>query len=204
MFRACFKFGAFPCCDEFNRITAEEYLNFANPITEFIHNPWFITCNPGYAGRTVIPECIHDHLDKISTILPDYVQILENLLMSEGFTLARSLSTKLYYLFQHCRDTLTKANHYDFGMRVYKSTAVWAGQELRKQSDITPDVELAVIKGAIKSHWEPRFETKDVFWFNLILDELFYGVTPLEEKNPGLENAIKEALSEMGLKESPC
>jgi len=80
-FSACSKFGAWGICDEFNRCQLDELEVFANGISSLDGAPWFLTMNPGYAGRTKLPDNIWHQAVKIYTILPDYCQILENMLM---------------------------------------------------------------------------------------------------------------------------
>ena len=52
----------------------------------------FITLNPGYLGRSELPEGLKALFRPITVITPDLVLICENMLMAEGFTEAKPLA----------------------------------------------------------------------------------------------------------------
>ncbi|XP_014779882.1 dynein axonemal heavy chain 10 isoform X2 [Octopus bimaculoides] len=206
--------GAWGCFDEFNRIEAS-VLSVISTQMKTIQNALilklkkfhfegqeisldprvgiFITMNPGYAGRTELPESVKALFRPVVVIVPDLQQICEIMLFSEGFLMAKILAKKMTVLYKLAKEQLSKQYHYDFGLRALKSVLVMAGELKRQSSDLPEDV---VLMRALRDMNLPKFVFEDVPLFLGLIFDLFPSLDCPRVGYPDFNSAVEAVLSE--------
>jgi dynein heavy chain len=155
----------------------------------------FITMNPGYLGRSELPEGLKALFRPITVMVPDLVLICENMLMAEGFTCAKILASKFYGLYSLLRDLLSKQMHYDWGLRAVKSVLVVAGGFKRMEPDL---LEEALLMRALRDFNIPKIVREDEVVFFGLLGDLFPGINPPRQINEKLEELVTLACEKLG------
>ena len=131
---------------------------------------YFITMNPGYAGRTELPENLKVLFRSCAMIRPDLRTIMENMLMSEGFMKARQLSVKFFELYSLSEALLSKQRHYDWGLRAVKSVLRCAGTYKRNSPEMD---EEPVLMRALRDFNTPKIPSWDTPIFLRLIKDLF-------------------------------
>uniref|UniRef100_A0A8C4UNG2 Dynein axonemal heavy chain 10 n=1 Tax=Falco tinnunculus TaxID=100819 RepID=A0A8C4UNG2_FALTI len=208
--------GAWGCFDEFNRIDAS-VLSVISSQIHTIQNALmnqlktfqfegqeitldsrmgiFITMNPGYAGRTELPESVKALFRPVAVVVPDLQQICEIMLFSEGFLMAKILAKKMTVLYKLAKEQLSKQHHYDFGLRALKSVLVMAGELKRGSADLSEEV---VLMRALRDMNLPKLVFEDVPLFLGLISDLFPGLDCHRVRYPDFNDAVEQVLEEGG------
>jgi dynein heavy chain len=156
----------------------------------------FITMNPGYAGRTELPENLKVLFRSCAMIQPDFLPISENMLMSEGFVRARPLSVKFVTLYKLSSELLSKQHHYDWGLRAIKSVLRVAGMLKRSDPGFAED---AILMRALRDFNTPKIPSNDIPIFLRLIADLFPGLDLAPKINEDLHAKATTVCKASGL-----
>ena len=133
---------------------------------------FFITMNPGYAGRTELPDNLKALFRSCAMVVPDLREICQNMLMSEGFSNAKPIAAKFITLYTLSRDLLSKQKHYDWGLRAIKSLLRQAGGLKRLPANKSKN-EFYIIMKALFDFNKAKIVPDDLIIFERLLQDLF-------------------------------
>ncbi|ESS67196.1 hypothetical protein TCDM_04102 [Trypanosoma cruzi Dm28c] len=208
--------GSWGCFDEFNRISIEVLSVVATQVGSILNalkeqkrrfrfmdeeisiirsvGIW-ITMNPGYAGRTELPENIKSLFRPCAMVVPDLKNICEIMLAAEGFGDAKDLALKFVTLYRLNKELLSPQDHYDWGLRAVKSVLYIAGALKRGDPDIP---ERNVLMRALRDTNMAKLSKDDVYVFMGLIRSLFPNLDVPKKDKPDLVAACKEVCQKHG------
>ncbi|XP_062558011.1 dynein axonemal heavy chain 10 isoform X2 [Armigeres subalbatus] len=208
--------GAWGCFDEFNRIDISVLSVISTQLqmirTALVANQKtfmfegyeinldpkvgiFITMNPGYAGRTELPESVKALFRPVTCIMPDLELICLISLFSDGFMKAKTLAKKMTVLYKLAREQLSKQYHYDWGLRSLNAVLRMAGVNKRKSPEIS---ETATLMRTLFDMNFPKFVFDDVPLFMGLMKDLFPGVDYPRVGYPEFTEEVERVLEDDG------
>lgn len=147
--------------------------------------------NPGYAGRTELPESIKALFRPVTCIAPDLELICLISLFSDGFLTAKVLAKKMTVLYKLAREQLSKQSHYDWGLRSLNAVLRMAGAAKRQTPDAAENV---VLMRVLRDMNFPKFVFDDVPLFLGLLKDLFPGIECPRIGYPELAENVEKVL----------
>jgi dynein heavy chain len=159
----------------------------------------FITMNPGYAGRTELPENMKALFRTIAVVVPNRRIIMKVKLAACGFQTNNILSKKFNVLYKLCEEQLSAQTHYDFGLRNILSVLRTCGRTLRESSEKTEEGEMRVLMRVLNDMNSSKLVDEDSVLFVELIKDMFPNMVNSERQHEGLETSIYEAIAKKGL-----
>ncbi|XP_066987022.1 dynein heavy chain, cytoplasmic isoform X2 [Macrobrachium rosenbergii] len=178
----------------------------------------FITMNPGYAGRSNLPDNLKKLFRSLAMTKPDRQLIAEVMLFSQGFRSAEKLASKIVPFFKLCDEQLSNQSHYDFGLRALKSVLISAGNVKRDRiqrikEDLKSRDEESIDEGAIAENLPeqeiliqsvcetmvPKLVAEDIPLLFSLLSDVFPGIEYTRAQMTGLKEEIRKVCKEQFL-----
>uniref|UniRef100_T1JGT9 Dynein heavy chain, cytoplasmic n=1 Tax=Strigamia maritima TaxID=126957 RepID=T1JGT9_STRMM len=227
--------GAWGCFDEFNRLeermlsavsqqiqTIQERLKGQRSKNEDLSvelvgkqvkvNPdmaIFITMNPGYAGRSNLPDNLKKLFRSLAMTKPDRQLIAQVMLFSQGFRTAEKLASKIVPFFKLCDEQLSNQSHYDFGLRALKSVLISAGnvkrdriqkvkEDMKERGETVTDEskiaenlpEQEILIQSVCETMVPKLVAEDIPLLFSLLSDVFPGIAYTRAEMQGLKQEI--------------
>uniref|UniRef100_A0A8C9Q1N6 Cytoplasmic dynein 1 heavy chain 1 n=1 Tax=Spermophilus dauricus TaxID=99837 RepID=A0A8C9Q1N6_SPEDA len=177
----------------------------------------FITMNPGYAGRSNLPDNLKKLFRSLAMTKPDRQLIAQVMLYSQGFRTAEVLANKIVPFFKLCDEQLSSQSHYDFGLRALKSVLVSAGnvkreriqkikREKEERGEAVDEGEIAenlpeqeILIQSVCETMVPKLVAEDIPLLFSLLSDVFPGVQYHRGEMTALREELKKVCQEMYL-----
>ncbi|KAK6461715.1 hypothetical protein DFJ63DRAFT_288581 [Scheffersomyces coipomensis] len=217
------KIGCWGCFDEFNRLDERVLSSISSQIEAIerglkdnkakvdiaghltnVHSEVgiFVTMNPGYAGRSELPENLKKQFRSISMVEPDRENIVEVLLTAQAFLHAGDISKIIVPFFLELSNATSSQQHYDFGLRALKATLVRCGAKRRVFNNVSldsKDLELSLLFQSVKETIAPKLIKEDLNILDTLEKKFFPDVVYNNLDSKSLTSKIREYYTYRGL-----
>ncbi|KAL3076769.1 hypothetical protein niasHS_011506 [Heterodera schachtii] len=168
----------------------------------------FITMNPGYSGRSNLPDNLKQLFRSFAMTSPDRGLIAEVMLFSQGFQFAEILAKKIALFFTLCKEQLSNQCHYDFGLRALKYVLVSAGNIKRdaiqrsydeasqsgdgvgEQAVASQMSEQQMLIQSVCETLKPKLVSEDITLLQSLLHDVFPGISYSPKQLESLKNEV--------------
>ncbi|CAF1082209.1 unnamed protein product [Didymodactylos carnosus] len=150
--------------------------------------------NPGYEGRTELPESVKILFRPTVCIVPDNQYICEIKLFANGFMNAKVLAKKIITLYRNAMKLLSKQYHYDWSLRGIKAVLTMA-EQLRRTIMKDASEEVILLR-ALRDMNLTKFVYDDINLFLGLINDLFPNVDCPRIYYDNFNRAIEDVLNE--------
>lgn len=159
----------------------------------------FITMNPGYAGRSNLPDNLKKLFRSIAMTHPDRQLIAQVTFFAQGFSSAPNLANRIVPFFDACTQQMSAQAHYDFGLRALKSVLLTCGSIKRRKlaevsaESVNADWEAELVLQSLSATIAPKLVGQDADILVSISETVFPGVRAVTEDFTALRQAISHS-----------
>ena len=218
IFKGLCQSGLWGCFDEFNRIKLEvlsvvamqvaaitkakkmkeKTCQFPGEVLQVTMIPttaYFITMNPGYAGRQELPENMKVLFRGVAMMVPNRRVIIRVKLAAQGYDQYDPLSKKFTILYALCEEQLSKQRHYDFGLRNINSVLRSAGN-IKREAPKGTEEEMLLMR-TLRDMNLSKLVADDEPLFLQLLNDIFPSKGKVQKVTYGaIEKGLNKALVE--------